>query len=164
MKLLHVRISQIISYVTICIGLIVCIGWILDIPFLTSIVPDAVTMKFSTSISFIFSGITIYFISKYNEGKIGIAQIAVPISGFVIFLFMATLLTAHVFGVTSGIEQLFIQESSDAIKTSQPGMPSFPTMVNFILIIIVGMFALSESGLRKLITPIGCIISTIGIV
>ena len=164
MKLLYVRISQIISYVTICIGLIVCIGWILDIPFLTSIVPDAVTMKFSTSISFIFSGITIYFISKYNEGKIGIAQIAVPISGFVIFLFMATLLTAHVFGVTSGIEQLFIQESSDAIKTSQPGMPSFLTMVNFILIIIAGMLAFSESGLRKLITPIGYVISTIGII
>ena len=164
MKLLYVRISQIISYVTICIGLIVCIGWILDIQFLTSIVPDAVTMKFSTSISFIFSGITIYFISKYNEGKIGIAQIAVPISGFVIFLFMATLLAAHVFGVTSGIEQLFIQESSDAIKTSQPGMPSFPTMVNFILIIIAGMLAFSESGLRKLITPIGYVISTIGII
>ncbi|MEK6929988.1 MAG: hypothetical protein AABZ42_04895, partial [Thermoproteota archaeon] len=69
MKLLYVRISQIISYVTICIGLIVCIGWIFDISFLKSIIPDAVTMKFSTSISFIFSGITIYFISKYNEGK-----------------------------------------------------------------------------------------------
>ncbi|NOS61574.1 MAG: hypothetical protein HOO66_00810, partial [Nitrosarchaeum sp.] len=93
MKLFSARISQIISCVTICIGFIVCIGWILDIPFLTSIIPDAVTMKFSTSISFIFSGITIYFISKYNEGKIGIGQITVPISGFVVFLFMATLLT-----------------------------------------------------------------------
>lgn len=164
MKLLSVRISQVISCVTICIGLIVCVGWILDIPFLTSIIPNAVTMKFSTSISFIFSGITIYFISKYNEGKIGIAQIAVPISGFVVFLFMATLLTTYIFGITSGIEQLFVQESSDAIKSSLPGMPSFPTMVNFILIIIAGMFAFSESKLRKLITPIGYIISTIGII
>lgn len=164
MKLLSARISQIISCMTICIGLIVCIGWIFDIPFLTSIIPNAVTMKFSTSISFIFSGITIYFISKYNEGKIGIAQIAVPISGFVVFLFMATLLTAYIFGVTSGIEQLFVQESSDAIKTSQPGVPSFPTMVNFILIIIAGMFAFSESKLRKLITSIGYVISIIGII
>jgi len=121
-------------------------------------------MKFSTSISFIFSGLTIYFISRYNEGKTGIAQIVVPISGFIVFLFMATLLTAYIFGITSGIEQLFVRESSDAVKTSYAGMPSFPTIVNFILIIVAGMFAFSESKLEKWVTPIGYVISTIGII
>ena len=164
MKLLSSKLSQIISCVSICIGLIVCIGWILDIPILKSIIPNAVTMKFSTSISFIFSGITIYFISRYNEGKTGIAQIVVPISGFVVFLFMATILAAHIFGITSGIEQLFVKESSDAVKTSHAGMPSVLTMVNFILIIVAGMFALYESRLRKLITPIGYLVLTIGII
>ncbi|MBM2818375.1 MAG: histidine kinase [Nitrosarchaeum sp.] len=164
MKLLPSKLSQIISCVSICIGLIVCIGWILDIPILKSIIPNAVTMKFSTSISFIFSGITIYFISRYNEGKTGIAQIVIPVSGFIVFLFMATLLTAYIFGITSGIEQLFVRENSDAIKTSHAGMPSFATMLNFILIIAAGIFAFSESRLRKLITPIGYAVSIIGII
>jgi len=159
------KISQIIACVSICIGLLVCIGWILDIPSLKSFLPNSVTMKFSTAVSFIFSGITIYFISKYNEGKTGIAQIVVPISGFIIFLFMATLLTANVVGITSGIEQLFVRESNEAIKTSSPGMPSIPTIVNFILIIIAGMFAFSESKLlRKLITLIGYVVLAIGII
>ena len=164
MQLSSSKLSQIIACVSICIGLIVCIGWILDIPSLKSIIPNAVTMKFSTSISFIFSGVTIYFISRYNEGKTGIAQIVVSISGFIVFLFMATLLTAYVFGITSGIEQLFVRENSDAVKTSHAGMPSFTTTVNFILIIVAGMFAFSESRLKKWVTPIGYIISTIGII
>ncbi|TAK22854.1 MAG: HAMP domain-containing histidine kinase [Nitrosarchaeum sp.] len=163
MQLPSSKLSQIISCVSICIGLIVCIGWILDIPSLKSIIPNEVTMKFSTSISFIFSGVTIYFISRYNEGKTGIAQIVVPISGFIVFLFMATLLTAYIFGITSGIEQLFVRENPDAVKTSHAGMPSFPTIVNFILIIVAGLFAFSESRL-KWVTPIGYVISTIGII
>ena len=164
MKLLSGRkLSQIIACVSICIGLIVCIGWLLDIPILKSIIPNAVTMKFSTSISFIFSGIAIYFLSKYTEGKTNIAKIVIPISSLVVFLFMTTLLTAYIFGKTSGIEQLFIKESSDAIKTSLPGMPSFATIVNFILI-IVSIFAFFESRLKKLFTPIGYAISTIGII
>lgn len=164
MQLSSSKLSQIISCVSICIGLIVCIGWILDIPSLKSIIPNEVTMKFSTSISFIFSGVTIYFISRYNEGKTGIAQIIVPVSGFIVFLFMATLLTGYIFGITSGIEQLFVRENSDAVKTLHAGMPSFPTTVNFILIIVAGMLAFSESRLKKWVTPIGYIISTIGII
>lgn len=164
MKLLSGRkLSQIIACMSIYIGLIVCIGWILDISSLKSVIPNAVTMKFSTSISFIFSGIAIYFLSKYTEGKTDIAKIVIPISSLVVFLFMATIFIAHIFGSTSGIEQLFIKENSDAIKTSFPGMPSFATMVNFILILL-SMFVFFESRLKKLFTPIGCTISIIGII
>jgi hypothetical protein len=35
-------------------------------------------MKFSTGVSFIFSGTVLYFISRFKEGKNSIAQIAVP--------------------------------------------------------------------------------------
>ena len=164
MQLSSSKPSQIIACVSICIGLIVCIGWILDIPSLKSVIPNVVTMKFSTSISFVFSGITVYFISRYNEGKTRFAQIAVPVSGFIVFLFMATLLTASIFGITSGIEQLFVRENSDAVKTPHAGMPSVPTMVNFILIIVAGMFAFSESRLKKLVTSIGWVVSIIGII
>src|SRR3990172_10710433 len=37
-------------------------------------------------------------------------------------------------------------------------------MVNFILIIVAGMFTFYESRLRKLITPIGYLVLTIGII
>lgn len=164
MKLRSSKLSQIISCVSIGMGLIVCIGWILDISILKSIIPNAVTMKFSTAVSFIFSGMTVYFISRYSEGKTGIAQITVPISGFIVFLFMSTLLTAYVFGIISGIEQLFVREDIDATKTLLPGMPSLPTLSNFILIIVAGIFAFSESKLRKLVTPIGYIVAIIGMI
>lgn len=156
------KIPKIIGLVSICIGLLVASAWVLDIPILTHLIPDAVTMKFSTSISFIFSGITIYFVAQYTEGKIGRAQIAVPVSGFVIFLFMVTILTGYVVGINTGIEQLFVREASNAVETPDAGRPSIPTMFNFILIVLAGIFALSESKLRKFVSHIGYVILVIG--
>jgi hypothetical protein len=88
--LLNTKITKTISIITILIGLLVSIGWVFDIPTLKSIIPNEVTMKFSTAVSFVFSGIILYFVSNHCAGKIGIGQIAIPISGLVIFLFMAT--------------------------------------------------------------------------
>ncbi len=156
------KASKIIGLASILVGMVVAVSWVLDIPALESLIPNSVTMKFSTAVSFVFSGITIYFLAQYNDGKAGWAQIAVPVSGFVIFLFMATILVAYVAGINSGIEQLFVRESPNAVKTSEAGRPSIPTMINFILIIIAGLFALSENGLRKFVNAMGYAISIIG--
>lgn len=138
-------ITRIISLVVILTGLIVSIGWVFDISVLKSIIPDQVTMKFSTAVSFVCSGLILYFIAKYGEGKLGFGQIIIPISGLVIFLFMATLLITNSFGVPSGVEQLFVSESSNAVLTKTPGMPSIPTAIGFLLIVGVGVSILNNS-------------------
>jgi signal transduction histidine kinase len=155
-------VPKIIGLATICIGMIVVVAWTVDIPTLKSIVPNAVTMKFSTAISFVFSGITIYFVAQHYEGKTNKAQITVPLSGFVIFLFMVTLLSANMVGVNSGVEQLFVKESQDAVKTSDAGRPSIMTMINFILVVISGISALSDTRPKNIVAILGYTILIIG--
>lgn len=162
--LLNTKISKIISAITILIGLLVTAGWIFDISALKSIMPNEVTMKFSTAISFVFSGIILYFVSNHYAGKIGAGQIAIPISGLVIFLFMVTLLITNIVGVSNGVEQLFVKESESAVETKSPGMPSVPTAVSFLLIIIVGIISLANSNRLKPILYIGYVIMAIGTV
>jgi signal transduction histidine kinase len=158
----NTKIPKTIALATISIGLLVIAGWVFDISALKSIVPDAVTMKMSTAISFVFSGTILYFVANYCAGKIGVGQIAIPISGLVVFLFMATLLITSTIGVPSGVEQLFIHEGDDAIKSKSPGIPSIPTVISFLLIVVVGIVTLNNSNKLKPVSYIGYAIMAIG--
>ncbi|MEW6044043.1 MAG: HAMP domain-containing sensor histidine kinase [Thermoproteota archaeon] len=160
----NTKISKAISLITIAIGIAVVAGWVFDVAALKSVVPQEVTMKFSTAISFVFSGVILYFVSNHFAGKVGNDQIAIPISGLVIFLFMASLLTTSILGVPNGIEQLFVTEDHAAVKTTLPGVPSIPTITNFLLIVVVGMISLNNSYNLRPIRYIGYAILAVGAV
>ena len=156
------KITRILAIIVIAGGILVTIGWVFNIDVLKSVSLAWVTMKFSTAISFICSGVTLYFISRVSEGKSGIAQIAMPTTGLIIFLFVTTVLISYLTGFQQGIEELFIKER-DPILTTSPGRPSVPTMVNFILIILAGIFSSSDSAkLKKLVFWIGFILGGVG--
>lgn len=157
-------IPRVISILTILVGITVIIGWIFDISILKSVIPNAVTMKFSTAVSFVFSGILLYFVSNHSAGRIGIGQIAIPISGLVVFLFMASLLVTSIFGISSGIERLFVSESRSTISTTSPGAPSVVTTISFLLIIIVGILSLNNIKNLRPSSYIGKFLIGIGII
>jgi signal transduction histidine kinase len=158
-------VTKIFSIIVIVIGIMVTFGWIFDIASLKSILPNYVTMKFSTSISFIFSGVTLYFISRFKEGKSAIAQIAIPASGLVIALFMVTNLISSFLPFQTGLENIFVKETGNVISTTVPGKPSIGTMVNFIFIIVYGIFSMSDSiRLRKFAFWIGYFVIGVGLV
>lgn len=156
------KIAKILAIIVIAGGILVTIGWLFNIDVLKSVSPAWVTMKFSTAISFICSGITLYFISRVREGRLGTAQIAMPATGLLIFLFVTTVLISYLSGFQYGMEELFIKERSP-ILTISPGIPSIPTMVNFILIVLAGIFSLSDfAKLKKLVFWIGLILAVVG--
>ena len=151
------------SIIIISVGSIVVFGWIFDINSLKSIFPTYVSMKFSTSVSFVFSGITLYFISRFKEGKSAFAHLVVPASGLIIFLFMITLLLSSFISIRTGIEDIFVKETGGVIETTTPGRPSVATMLNFILIIAYGIFSMSDSSrLRKLAVWFGYAVTAVG--
>jgi len=157
------KIAKILAIVVVIVGILVTIGWVLDIGTLKSISPNWVTMKLSTAVSFIFSGVTLYFITRIQEGKSAAAQVALPASGLIIFLFMITLLVSVFAGIRTGIEDLFIKETGEAVETTTPGRPSVATIINFILIITTCIFALSDSTkFKKSLSWIGAIVAAVG--
>jgi hypothetical protein len=125
-------------------GAVVIIGWIFDIPALKSILPQWVTMKFSTAICFVSSGVILFFMVKAKEGRFTLAQTFIALATLVITMLMSSLLVFIIFNVKTGIEDLFLKESALAAFTPVPGQPSIGTMVNFFIISICGLLSMNN--------------------
>ena len=123
-------------------GVAVILGWIFDLPVLKSISPDWVSMKFSTAISFLLSGITLYFITEAEKGEFDIAQVLISITSLIIILLMGILLFSTLLGVRTGAEDLFVKDTNPSAGTAVPGRPSVPTMLNFMLIALAGILTI----------------------
>ncbi len=157
------KIVKLLSLVVIITGLLVIIGWIFDIPVLKSISPAWASMKFITAITFILSGITLYFIVRAFEGEFDKAQVALCITSFTIILIMGILFSSTLFGMRTGLEDLFIKEPPGTVRTVTPGRPSIPTMLNFILIALCGMQVIwNPKNLRVKLTLLGMVIAAVG--
>ena len=140
------KIAKALSLIVIIAGIMVIAGWIFDIGVLKSISPAWVTMKLSTAIAFLLSGITLYFIVKAIEGEFDKAQVALSITSLIIVLLMGTLFFSALLKIHTGVDDLFIKESATAVKSVAPGRPSLPTMLNFILIASAGILTLLNPG------------------
>jgi len=158
------KIVRILAIIVMLVAISVIIGWFFNIPILTSILPQWVTMKFTTALSFLMSAIILYIVSKYKKEESDIAQIILLVSAMIVFLIMGILLLSIFTDIRTGIEDLFIQESEDAVKTTVPGRPSAGTMVNFIIISIAGILAMfNPANLKKYLLGFGWIISVVGV-
>jgi hypothetical protein len=121
-------------------------------------------MKFDTAIAFVASGITLYFIVRAKEGAFDQAQVALSITTLIIVLLMGILFFSTLLGVHTGAEDLFIKETRVAAKTIIPGRPSVPTMVNFLLIALAGIFTmLNLKKLQPKLKIIGLAVGIIGV-
>lgn len=159
----NLRIAKLLSFVITLGGAIVMAGWILEIEALKSILPFWVTMKFLTALSFFLSGIILYFVAYNTEGGSVLNQIMIAISSILILFFMLNLLLATLFNFSTGIEDLFVHELRDAVKTTLPGRPSIGTMINFTLVSIAGLTSLFEvKKFNHKIYIIGIIVLIIG--
>jgi len=157
------RTAKILGITVAVVGAIVMLGWVADIGVLKSILPQWVTMKFSTATSFLMSGLILYYIALKVEGKYSIGQVVLPIASLIVLLLMATLLASIAIGVRTGIEDLFIKEAEGAVETTTPGRPSIGTMIAFILIGISGMFSLSErQNIQRALCRIGVPVLLLG--
>jgi len=155
--------AKVLAAIVSIAGVAVIIGWIFEIGILKSILPGWVSMKITTAIAFVLSGITLYFITRAVEGEFDKAQVVLSITSLIIILLMGILFFSAILGIHTGVEELFIKETVAAAKTVTPGRPSIPTMINFILIAFAGIFTMFNSGkLRSQLRIIGLAIGIIG--
>lgn len=158
-------LARILAGIVTLGGIIVMFGWFLDIPILTSILPQWVTMKFSTALSFFLSGITLYFIVEVIEGKEELPETVISVTVLLILALMASLLASVLVGVKSGIEDLFVKEAADAVRTTTPGRPSVGTMASFILMATAGILSITNSeNIQKYSKRIGITIGILAII
>jgi hypothetical protein len=158
------KIAKVLSLAVVIPGILVIIGWIFNISPLKSISPAWVSMKFDTAIAFVLSGITLYFIVWALEGEFDQAQVVLSITSLIILLLMGILFFSALLNIHTGTEDLFIKEAAGMPKTVIPGRPSFPTMANFILIALAGIFTmLNPLKTRLKLKVIGSMVGMIGL-
>jgi hypothetical protein len=160
----RIRTAKILSWVVSIAGVVVMLGWIFDIGVLRSIKPSWVSMKFSTSLAFALSGITLYFVAKAKEGEFDKAQVVLSITSLIIMLLMGILFFSALLRIHTGTEDLFVKEKAVSSMSVAAGRPSIPTMINFILMAVAGVLTMFNSvKLGSQLRTIGLIVGAIGV-
>ena len=116
-------------------GVLVLIGWALDLAVLTSEWPGLVTMKANTAIGFVLFGSCLWLDGAGQTVGVGRrnARLARACSLLVGALGAASL-AEHAFGWEMGIDQLVFRDASPMPPTSAPGRMAVMTAINFILL------------------------------
>lgn len=111
-------------------GLVVLVGWTLDVTALKSVAPTLVAMKPNTAIAFVLSGVALWLLRKAN-GDAWDAWAARLISGAVVLVGALTLVE-WIFSLNLGIDELVFED--DVAVGATPGRMSPNTAVCFVLV------------------------------
>lgn len=133
----QIRIAKVLALIVLVVGMMVMTGWYLDIPILKSILPQWISMKFSTALCFFVSGLILFFMAQFHAGKKNYANLFFPVLSFTILLFMTSMLLGVLFNIQLGLKNLFVQDTN-ALKNTVPGMPSVGTMIAFTMVALLG--------------------------
>ena len=125
-------LSQAGSATAIVVGLLVLVGWALDIDFLKHVFPGLASMKGNTALAFILSGTALWLLQADRVGPRTrpIARACASIAA----LIGALTLIEYRFGWDFGIDQLLFTDLSGTSDDSYPGRMSPASALNFFLI------------------------------
>lgn len=141
-------------------------GWLLNIPYLTNASANWIPMKFITALSFSLSGVCLYLMAVKTQVRENFFRLTLLIGNSLsVFLFMATLFFSYIFKIPTGIENLFVQETSPVTIFSAPGLPSLITMIDFTIFSIACILFTSTRPEKSLLIKIsGLFITSTGVV
>lgn len=125
-------LSYAAGFVTAVIGLLVLLGWQVDISWLKTPVPNTVTMKANTAIGFLLCGVTLLFAQRRRRTISH--TVIVRICSFAVVALGLLVLSQDMFSWNLGIDQLLFIDRVAAVGTSYPGRMAPTTAVNFILV------------------------------
>jgi PAS domain S-box-containing protein len=119
--------------VTVLVGLLVIVEWVVDIPFLRSLSTDWASMVFNTAVSFVLLG-TALVLSVRGEVDRRRCVAAIACAGVATLMAILTLLE-YALGCDLGIDRLLFSSTvTDFVAPMYPGRMASPTAVNFILL------------------------------
>lgn len=121
------RTAAAIGWVTALLGLLVTIGWVASAKPLVQPLANEVTMKPATAISFVAAGIALALIATGNDFDR-------LVSGLISAAHIVALGASATLGWFGG-------EQADAIKSVGPDVPSWGTVVAFLLVSYAGFMS-----------------------
>lgn len=100
--------SRVAAVATIIVGLVVLVGWWLNIGVLESILPGQASMKPNTALAFLVAGLALWLLqNKQTDSRLVLLRRAC--AGFLIVLGLLTL-GEYIFTLDLGIDQLLARD------------------------------------------------------
>ena len=113
-------------------------GWFLDVGFLKSVLPGAVTMKFNTALGLFLAGLALRGASRERGLR---WRVVGCVCAALIACLGALTLTEYLFGWDAGLDNLVFRESPNAVDTSRPGRMAPHTAASFFLFGLAFLFS-----------------------
>ncbi len=134
--------SLLASIITLFVGVMVCFGWLINIPVLTSIVPGLPPMKFNTSLCFILLGAATYLISTNRYPRLQVIFITLILG------YCTLSLIQDMAGINLGIDEFFVTDHVDhLLGVSRPGRMAQSTAACMTIISMV-LLMMRYTGFR----------------
>lgn len=116
----------------IVVGVVVLVGWVLDVQSLMTVLPGQASLKVNTALAFLFAGSSLVAWTVRNPTPISkVIQRAAAIGTALIG---GATLAEYLFDHNYGIDELLLADRSSWSGSSHPGRPSFGTAANFVLL------------------------------
>jgi signal transduction histidine kinase/ActR/RegA family two-component response regulator len=147
----------------VVLGVLVLLGWLLNIGFLTTVLPGRITMKPNTAVGFVFLGISIFLSTQSKQTRR--IQLGGAVSASVVISVGLLTLLEYLFHADFGIDQLLFK---DLVQFPYPGRMAHITAFSFCSAgVSVLLLALSEKRARlsqalSILTALGALFAIIG--
>lgn len=152
MSLLNLRfvVIRLISFTIFIVSVVVMFGWVTNLPYLTNLTTQFIPMKFVTALSFLLASVCLFIMSHPKKDRENFFSLTLLIAAsLLIFLFMATIFLSNILKVSTGLENLFVQEASATNLFSAPGQPSLYTILSFSLFSFACLVYISSRSDKK---------------
>jgi PAS domain S-box-containing protein len=139
-------IVSISCLITIGIGLLVLIGWIIDNSFLKSLNPSYISMKVNTIICILLISTTTLLLVNPPLRKL--TKVIIHISLSIVLVISLITIGEYIFNLDAGIDQFFYKDIAVTGITIFPGRIAFSSCVSFILLALALIF--TDTKIRSL--------------
>ena len=126
------RLSLIQGWVTLLVGTVVLIAWLLDISALKELRPGLPTMKANTALGFILAGATLVLVGRPHQSPL--TRRAAQVGAGLVTLLGGLSLAQYVFQVDLGIDQLLARDFNTVEGFGYPGRMPPNSALCFILV------------------------------
>ena len=144
--------SRVSALLAIVVGILVILGWLLDIEVLKSLSSGFVSMKANTALCFVLLGISL-LLFHFAAEKRRIQFLSHLMAWLVITIGLLTIFE-YVFSVDLWIDQLFVREEDNALATYSPGRMALNSAVCFVLAGLALITIDLKTGTRLLISQV----------
>jgi PAS domain S-box-containing protein len=157
--------SRAIGVLSLVIGLIALLGWLLEIEYLKIIVPGYVAMKANAALGFVLAGTSLFFLhpSHFPQRRWPVVAFALPVCLLGLFTFLDYLLHWNL-----GLDQLLWQQvPADFINTPAGRMSSVTALIFFLLGLALLLLSSKQERSKAVaqgITLLAALFALIGII